>query len=248
MKFKSVAVSAAITVLTFANIALAADTMKVGVTTTGVPFTFIDTTSQKVTGAMVDLASAIGQNLGMKPDFEVTAFSSLIPSLNTGKIDVISAGMLVTEARKKAVDFSDPVHSYGDAMFVAADNTENYTIEALKGEVVGAQIGTTFADDLQGLGTFKEVKLYDGIADIMRDVKLGRIKAGFGDQPIVAYQIQHNPALGIRIVDGYKPMKTGDVALAVSKKNPELLAKINSTVAKLKESGELAKIFAKYGL
>ncbi|WP_433850307.1 ABC transporter substrate-binding protein [Brucella pseudogrignonensis] len=248
MKFKSVAVSAAITVLMFANIALAADTMKVGVTTTGVPFTFIDTASQRVTGSMVDLASAIGQDLGVQPEFEVTAFSSLIPSLDIGKIDVISAGMLVTEARKKAVDFSDPVYSYGDVMFVAADNTENYTIEALKGEVVGAQIGTTFADELKGLGTFKEVKLYDGIADIMRDVKLGRIKAGFGDQPIIAYQIQHNPALGVRIVDGYKPMKTGYVALAVSKKNPELLNKINSAIAKLKTNGELTKIFAKYGL
>ncbi|MBK3746114.1 amino acid ABC transporter substrate-binding protein, partial [Paraburkholderia aspalathi] len=158
------------------------------------------------------------------------------------------AGMLVTEPRKEVVHFTAPVYSYGDAMFVAADNSENYTVEDLKGQTVGAQIGTTFADGLKALGVFVEIKLYDSIADIMRDVKLGRIKAGFGDQPIVAYQIQQNTNLGVRLVDGYKPMQMGDVALAVSKKNPDLLAKLNASIEKFKENGELAKIFAKYGL
>lgn len=247
MKFKTLAMGA-FAALAFANTTFAADAIKVGVTTTGVPFTFVETASQQVTGAMVDLANAIAKDAGLEATFEITAFSALIPSLDTGKIDAISAGMLVTDARKKIVDFSDAVYSYGDTMFVAADNAQNYSIEALKGEIVGAQIGTTFADQLKALGTFGEIKLYDSLADIMRDVKLGRIKAGFGDQPIVAYQIKQNPALGVRIVDGYTPMKTGDVALAVSKKNPELLAKINASIAKLKASGELTKIFTKYGI
>ncbi|OYX83622.1 MAG: amino acid ABC transporter substrate-binding protein, partial [Azorhizobium sp. 35-67-5] len=117
-----------------------------------------------------------------------------------------------------------------------------------KGETVGAQIGTTFADSLKALGVFGEVKLYDSIADIMRDVKLGRIKAGFGDQPIVAYQITKNPDLGIRLVKGYKPLKEGGVALAVAKDNPKLLQQVNASIAKLKASGQLAKIFAAYGL
>ncbi|MCF3640407.1 ABC transporter substrate-binding protein [Rhizobium sp. TRM95111] len=234
--------------LIFAATAAMADPVRVGVTTTGVPFTFVDTGTQQVTGAMVDLATAIARDNGMEPAFELTAFSALIPSLQSDKIDAISAGMLVTDARKEVVNFSDPVYSYGDAMFVAADNPENYTIEALKGEMVGAQIGTTFADSLNALGLFGEVTLYDSIADIMRDVKLGRIKAGFGDQPIVAYQIAQNPALGVRLVEGYKPMKTGNVALAVSKDKADLLAKVNASIARLKASGELAKIFAKYGL
>lgn len=234
--------------LVMSGSAVAADTVKVGVTTTGVPFTFVDTSSQEVTGAMVDLAHAIAADNGLEAQFDITAFSALIPSLDSGKIDVISAGMLVTEERQKAVDFSDPVYSYGEAMFVAADNSENYTIEALKGETIGAQIGTSFADALKALGVFGEIKLYDSIADVMRDVKLGRIKAGFGDAPIVAYQITNNPSLGVRLVEGYKPLKSGYVALAVSKENAELLGKINTSIAKLKESGELNKIFAKYGL
>ena len=43
-------------------------------------------------------------------------------------------------------------------------------------------------------------------------------------------------------------MSQGTVALAVAKDNPELLETVNAALAKMKESGELAKIFAKYGL
>ncbi|MCG5485704.1 MAG: ABC transporter substrate-binding protein [Sinorhizobium meliloti] len=248
MFIRKLAIGAFGLALAFAGPVVAADPVKVGVTTTGVPFTFVETSSQQVTGAMVDIAQAIAADNGLEAQFEITAFSALIPSLDAGKIDIISAGMLATDERRKVVSFSDTVYSYGDAMFVATDNPENYTIEALKGETVGAQIGSTFADSLKALGVFGEVKLYDSIADIMRDVKLGRIKAGFGDQPIVAYQIAKNPALGVRLVEGYKPLKSGDVALAVPKENAELLQKINASIAKLKESGELKKIFAKYGI
>jgi polar amino acid transport system substrate-binding protein len=185
---------------------------------------------------------------GLEASLEIVAFSALIPSLNTGKIDIISAGMLITDQRKEAVNFSSPVFSYGEAMFVAANDKQNYTLDALKGQPVGAQIGSAFVEPLKALGIFSEVKLYDGIADIMREVKLGRIKAGFGDQPIVAYQIANNPDLGVRLVDGYRPLKSGDIAPGVAKRNADLLSKINASVAKLKASGELARIFAKYGL
>lgn len=247
MKLKIIAACAAALAIGAAAPAMAED-LTVGVTTTGVPFTFVDTTTQEPTGAMVDLAKAIAEDNGMTAKFEIVAFSALIPALQSGKIDLISAGMFATDKRKEVVDFAEPVYAYGDAMFVAADASENYTIEDLKGETVGAQVGTTFADTLTALGVFGEVKLYDSIADIMRDVKLGRIKAGFGDQPIVAYQIAQNPALGVRLVEGYAPLKSGEVATAVAKTNPELLAKVNASIAKLKESGALEEIFAKYGL
>lgn len=228
--------------------AFAQDTIAVGVTATGVPFTFVDTSTQLPTGAMVDLAGAIAADNGMKTNLQVTAFSALVPALTTHKIDMISAGMLATDERRKVIDFSDPVYTYGEAMFVAAANASNYTIQDLKGETVGAQIGTSFADALRALGVFGEVKLYDSIADIMRDVKLGRIKAGFGDQPIVAYQIVKNPDVGVRLVPTYRPIKSGDVCLGLSKDNPKLLEKVNASIAKLKANGKLKEIFAKYGL
>ncbi|GGB61568.1 amino acid ABC transporter substrate-binding protein [Tistrella bauzanensis] len=248
MKLKTIAAVITTLAIGFTAPAIAADAVTVGVTTTGVPFTFIDTATSKPTGAMVELAEAIAAETGMTAEFEVVAFSALIPSLTTGKIDMISAGMFATDKRREVVDFSTPVYSYGEGMFVAADDATDYTLDDLNGATVGAQVGTTFADTLKARGTFGEIKLYDSIADIMRDVKLGRIKAGFGDKPIIAYQISQNPKMGVRLVEGYQPMKPGDVALAVSKENTALLDAVNAAIAKLKDSGALAKIFAKYGL
>lgn len=228
--------------------AWAKDVLKVGITTTGTPFTFVDTATQKPTGAMVDLAAAVAREIGAEAQFEITAFSALVPGLSSGRLDLISAGMYATPARREIVDFSEIVYRYGEGMFVKAGDPKAYTFDDLKGEAVGAQIGTVFGDLLEKKGIFKEVKRYESIADIMRDVKLGRIKAGFGDQPIVAYQVAKNPDLGVRLVPGYESMQMGDICIAVAKDKPELRAKVDAAIAKLKASGELKTIFAAYGL
>ena len=156
--------------------------------------------------------------------------------------------MFATDKRRQIVDFSTPVYEFGEAMFVAASDSKNYTLEELKGETVGAPIGSTIAEDIQAAGLFAEVRQYESISDILRDVKLGRIKAGFADRPIVAYQLTQKPDLGVRLVAGYRPMHVGEVALAVAKGDNKLLERVNAAIAKLKQSGELSKIFARYGL
>ncbi|MBZ9921923.1 transporter substrate-binding domain-containing protein, partial [Mesorhizobium sp. BR1-1-7] len=65
---------------------MATETIKVGITPTGVPFTFVDPATQKPAGAMVDLAAAIAEAIGTETEFQVIAFPALIPSLTTRRI------------------------------------------------------------------------------------------------------------------------------------------------------------------
>jgi ABC-type amino acid transport substrate-binding protein len=59
------------------------------------------------------------------------------------KIDIISAAMFATAARKEVIDSSDPVYTYGEGLLVPKTDTKTYSMqEYLKGEVVGAQVGT----------------------------------------------------------------------------------------------------------
>jgi polar amino acid transport system substrate-binding protein len=230
-----------------ANVAVAAPTYTVGSTATGVPFTFLDVKTNSLQGLMVDAVTATGKAGGFDVKVEQTTFSALIPSLTTKKIDVISAGMLKTPAREQVVDFSDPVYSYGEGLIVRADDKTRYTsMDDLKGEVVGAQVGTAFVDALNKKGIFKEVRTYDSVADIMRDVALGRIKAGFGDQPIMAYQLRKNPNPQIRLVEGYKPEVVGQVCFVVRKGDTETLDKLNAGIRKIKADGELTAIIKKW--
>lgn len=232
-----------------ASFATQADTFRVGATATGVPFTFLDVKSQRIQGMMVDAAEAVGRAGGFEVDIQQTTFAALIPSLTAKKIDVISAAMLRTPAREKVVQYSDPVFSYGEGLIVRADDATAYTrMEDLKGEVVGAQVGTVFIDELNKRGLFKEVRGYDSIADLMRDLALGRIEAGFADHPILAYQMAQGTQDKVRLVQGYQPVIMGDVCLIVRKGEPQTLERINRGIAAIKADGTLAGIIAKWKL
>ncbi len=228
--------------------ALAQETLKVGSTPSGVPFTFLDVQTNEIDGVMVDIINAIGESEGFTPDVQATQWSALIPSLTSGKIDVIAAAMYATEERAKVVAFSEPVYSYGEGLFVPKDDTTAYaSLDDLEGKVVGAQVGTAYVEPLESSGKLKEVKVYDTIADIMRDVSLGRIDAGFGDRPIVAYQLSQGAA-DVRLVPEYESTIVGDVAIAVRQDEPELLDRMNAGLAKIKESGRLDEIIAEWGI
>jgi polar amino acid transport system substrate-binding protein len=175
-------------------------------------------------------------------------FSALVPSLTSNKIDIISAAMFATAARKEVIDFSDAVYTYGEGLVVPKTDARNYASqEDLKGEAVGAQVGTAFVDALKKTGLFSEVKVYDTIPDILRDVNAGRLKAGFADYPILAYNLKQGNFAEVRLVDSYKPVTVGTVAIGIRKSDTELLAKINASLAKLKTNGTIARILEKWG-
>jgi len=198
---------------------------------------------------MVDLITAIGDDAGFKVVVQARPFSALIPSLTSNKIDIISAAMLITAPRKEVIDFSDPVFPYPEGMVVSSDdNTPYKSFAELKGQVVGAQVGTVYIEFLKKNGEFAEVKVYDSLADILRNVSLGRIKAGFGDAPILKYQLSQNPGLRAKLVSTYEPKMSGSVGIGVRKTDTELLKKINASLAKLQANGTLDKILVKWNL
>src|SRR3954470_14567016 len=229
--------------------ASAQQVLKVGSTATGTPFTFLDTKTNTIQGVMVDLITEIGKDAGFKVQIEPMQFSTLIASLTSNKIDIISAAMFVTPARKEVIDFSEQFYSYGEGLVVPKGDSKPYAgQDELKGEVVGAQVGTAFVDALKKTGLFSEVKVYDTIPDILRDVNAGRLKAGFADLPILAYNLKQGAFGDVRLVETYKPVTVGTVAIGIRKSDAELLAKINASLAKLKANGSVDRILDKWGL
>ncbi|WP_024513850.1 ABC transporter substrate-binding protein [Bradyrhizobium sp. Tv2a-2] len=229
--------------------ASAQQVLKVGSTPTGVPFTFLDTKTNQIQGVMVDLITEVSKDAGFAVQVEPMQFSALIASLTSNKIDIISAAMFITPARKQVIDFSDPIYTYGEGLLVPKSDTKEYkSQEDLKGETVGAQVGTAFVDALKKSGLFAEVKAYDTIPDILRDVNTGRLKAGFADYPILAYNLKQGGFPDARIVESYKPTVIGSVGIGVRKGDAELLGKINTSLAKMKANGTVEKILAKWGL
>src|SRR5947209_5903175 len=223
--------------------------VKVGSTPTGIPFTFLDTKTNTIQGVMVDLVTEVGKDAGFQVQVEAMQFSTLIAALTSNKIDLISAAMYITPARKEVIEFSEPVYSYGEGLIVSKSDTKEYkAFEDLKGETVGAQVGTVYVEPLKKTGLFADVKIYDTIPDIMRDVNTGRLKAGFGDYPILAYNVQLGNFPDLRLVKSFKSTIVGSIGIGVRKTDADLLRRIDTSLAKLKANGTVDKILAKWGL
>jgi polar amino acid transport system substrate-binding protein len=249
MGIRKILAAGVVALAAWAGPAQAQQVLKVGSTPTGVPFTFLDTKTNTIQGVMVDLITAIGKDAGFQVQVEPLQFSTLIAALNSNKIDIISAAMFITPPRQEVIAFSEPVYTYGEGLIVPKGDTKDYvTFEDLKGLVVGAQVGTAFVEPLKKTGFFPEVKIYDTIPDILRDVNTGRLKAGFADFPILAYNLQQGLFPEVRLVKSFKPTVVGSVGIGVRKSDDELLKKINTSLAKLKADGTVGKILAKWGL
>ncbi|MGH9318448.1 MAG: ABC transporter substrate-binding protein [Vicinamibacteria bacterium] len=221
----------------------------VGASSSGVPFTFLDVDTNAPRGVMVDVVRAVAEDAGFPVEVRILPFNALIPSLTSGRIRLIAAAMVMTPARKEVIDFSEPVYSYGEALIVSSSDGGDYrSLGELKGRVVGAQVGTVYIDALRSSGLFPEVKVYDSIADILRDVNVGRIEAGFGDHPIVAYQIGTGSYPDVRLVAGYEPRIVGEIGIGVRKEDADLLARLNQSLSRLKANGTLDRIFAEWKL
>jgi polar amino acid transport system substrate-binding protein len=73
----------------------------------------------KLTGESPEVVKAILAKIGIKQvDGVLTEFGSLIPGLEAGRFDIIAAGMFITPARCKQVQFSDPTYAIGQAFLV----------------------------------------------------------------------------------------------------------------------------------
>ncbi len=226
-----------------------AQNYKVGATPTGVPFTFLDTKTNSIEGVMVDLIHAIAKDQGFKVDIQGMPFNTLIPSLTTGKIDLISCALGITPQRKEVVDFTTPVYTYGEGVVINDKDTKQYkSYQDFKGDVVGVQLGTVWQEPLRKTGIFSEVRAYDSMADAIKDVSLGRIKAAFGDYPIVAYQISQGVYKDVHLLKGIPPILTVNIGMAVRKGDSAKLEMLDKSLAKLKSDGTMDAILSKWGL
>lgn len=119
------------TILVMAATAVSAETTlerlrREGVVTIGytseVPWMYIDE-SGKLTGIAIEEARHLFNRLGV-PELRGidTEWASLIPSLQTGRIDGITAGMAILSKRCKQINFANPTLSMGSAIVVAAGN------------------------------------------------------------------------------------------------------------------------------
>lgn len=75
--------------------------LSVGSSRTGVLFSFVDPAKNERTGAMINIAKSVLDAPGLVGDYRAAPFSGLIPSLTTGRIDIITAAIQRTPIARR---------------------------------------------------------------------------------------------------------------------------------------------------
>lgn len=200
------------------------------------PFEMSDTDGNPA-GISVEIAKALGESLDRPVTIENIAWTGLIPSLQTGKADIIISSMTITEDRKKVVDFSDPYIKSGLTLLLSADSTaESFADLNEPGRVLAVKSGTTGAIIAGEQLAKAEVRLFDEVAACVLEVAQGKADAFIYDALTVYENHKKNPdttKVNIKSIPG----TDGFWGMAVKQGNEEFLAEVNSFIAEFRESG-----------
>ena len=210
----------------------------------GAPYVFPDPRDpSKLIGFEVDIADAIAKELGVEARQSQNAWDSLIPSLERGDFDIVMNGIEMTRQRAERILFSRPYYVYTEQLVVRKEENRISGMHDLKGKKVGTLSGTTAQDILTGIGGV-DVKIYSGQVEPYEDLALGRIDAVLMDLPIAAYYAKPNPKLQYQ----GQPIGEGFYAIAIRKEDKELKKSIDDILLRLLRSGELKRIYQKWGM
>lgn len=197
------------------------------------------------TGISVDLAKALGESLGREVEIVNTAWDGLIPSLQTGKADLIISSMTITEKRSQEVDFSQP---YANAMLALLANKGSAisSVEDLnvQGKKVAVKIGSTgYLYAQNNLPNAEIIALADESACVT-EVAQGKADAFIYDQLTIFRNQQNNPETTEAI---FIPFQDVDYwGIAVKKGNTELLQQVNTFLEKFTAEGGFDQLSEKY--
>jgi len=116
------------------------DTLVIGLSAEYPPFEFQQ--QGTLMGFDVDLSHALADELGKKIQIQDMPFHSLIPALQSGKIDLAISGMTVTPERQKNIDFSNQYYTNSLAI-VYLKSGDVPKLTQLCNNNIGVQLGST---------------------------------------------------------------------------------------------------------
>ena len=198
-------------------------------------------------GIDIEVAGAIAQKLGLELQVDDMGFDACLQAAQTGKSDIVMAGVTVTEERQAVMDFSNS-YANGVQVVIVKEGSPIQTVDDLaNANMIGCQMGTTgyiYCSDTPENGGFGEdhVTPYDDGAAAVQALMNGQIDAVVIDNKPAQEYVAANP--GLKILDG--EFTNEDYAIGVAKGNTALLDAINDALEELSNDGTIQSIVDKY--
>ncbi len=208
------------------------------------PMEFVNA-EKEIVGFDIDLMNLAAKKGGFEVEFKNTAWDGIFAGLANKQYDAVMSSVTITEERKETMDFSIPYINAGQVLIVKESVSGVSELADLKGEAVGAQIGTTGFFEIEKVDGV-EAKSYDELGLAIEDLANGRIAGVVADTPIAAdYVLQNENYKGKLKIVG-EPFTDEYYGVAVKKGNSEVLEIINKGLEKVVDTKDYEKLEDKW--
>ena len=229
-----------------ADDALARDKLRVGTEPTFAPFEFMDTQTREFVGYDIDLIRAVADKAGYDIEVVNMGFDALIPALGMGVVDVVAAGVTITEERSKRVDFTAPYYKAGLSMLVRKEDAAKYPdFKSMENQAIAEQIGTPGVDKAKDIPGAK-VTNYNATSEAFMALTSRNAEAVVHDRPVLAYFMKTQPRMSQSLQLQPAIEDAQQYGFAVKKGNKELLDKLNKGLEAVRQAGEDKQIYSKW--
>jgi arginine/ornithine transport system substrate-binding protein len=224
--------------------------LRIGTEADNPPYVFADDDGT-LRGFEVEIVGDMCAELRIRCRLIARPFSELLQALRDREIDAIAAGMLMTEERKRFLEFTDAYARYANRFVARRNGSLEVTPQGLAGKRIGVMQGTSHARYITDkYGSVATIRRYSDIAELFVDLTLGRNDVIFlsGPRARVSFLQTRLGAdfdfVGPEITDE-QWFGTG-VGMAVRKGEHELRSILNRGLAAIRAQGSYDRILGRY--
>jgi len=218
----------------------------------GAPYIYPDPDApRKVTGFEVELMRDLAAGLGAEPVFAQGQWDRLLQDLDAGRVDLVINGYEWTEARARDYLATRPYYVYQLQLMAPPGGPVRSWDDLLRPRPDGRawRVGVLVASaaDVYAAGnggSAVEVRRFDGATDAMTAASHGQIDATLQDLPAALYYRDRYPALAF----AGAPVGRGHYVIFFRKRDRRLRDAVDAGLARLSESGDLRRLYTRYGL
>lgn len=220
------------------------------------PITYKDPATSKLMGFDIELGEAIAQELGLKAEWQEIAFAQMLPSLQTGRVDMVMAGMSDLPARRETADFVDYMKSGPQFYTIAALSKDIKTPEDLCGKAVGASRSTNWPaqmkewSDVNCVAKGKpaiNVVGTEGSVDARTQLKTQRLQGAVQGNETLPYFQSQEPNTFVILGEAFTESLSG-IPFAKTPEGGQLRDAVKGALDRLQQKGVYDQILTKYGL
>lgn len=209
------------------------------------PFAFV-AADGAVVGRDVEMMERVAQEAGLALEWRKLPFDALLDAVVEGDVDAACATLGITEERARVVAFSTPYYETRIACLVRAGDGEPTTLAELDGRKVAAGHGTT-SEAALGSVLPRAIAVVTAKAPkpTRERLRLKEIDAAVMDGPDADDLAAAHPET-FRVIE--KPLAVERYAIALTPTQEALKQKIDAALHRLRSSGWLDALDARWGL